>query len=234
MGLGAGAAWNAFTTTGNYIVISHTETQGRGVGVPAGATTRYLAMYGQYNTSMYNYVHGVTQSYTLNGSNDQTLDHDTIIDNGWHTDVSLYHDDVMEYTGSARLTVRYCHWEHWHAEGIMAWGGFGQAGQITMYGNLFKDSGVSVVCRPITGKARRVRCISITTRSSMVMCVLTRAQIVPGRQDSQVRNNIYWGTDVYGGPWNWPVSDRDYEFGATAKPDWEWALIVLQMEAIRS
>ena len=215
MGLGAGAAWNAFTTTGNYIVISHTETQGRGVGVTAGATTRYLAMYGQYNTSTYNYVHGVTQAYTLNGSDDMTLDHDTILDNGWHTDVSLYHDDVMEYTGSARLTVRYCHWEHWHAEGIMAWGGFGQAGQITMYGNLFKDTGVSVVWPSNNGQtsAGPLYFYNNTVINGYV-CLNQNANCA-WAAGSQVRNNIYWGTDVYGGPWNWPISDRDYEFGST-------------------
>lgn len=216
MGMANGAAWNAFKMTGNYITLTHTETQGRAAGLPAGATTRFLAMYGRYNLSTCNWAHNVTQAYTLNGSNDQTLDHDTVTDNGWHSDIDAAHDDVMEYTGSARLVIRYCHWEHWHAEGIMAWGGFGQAGQITMYGNVFKDCGVSVVWPSNNGQSSAGPLYFYNNIVINGYACLDQSANCAWAPGSQARNNIYWGTDVYGGPWNWPIGDRDYEFGSTA------------------
>jgi hypothetical protein len=216
MGMANGAAWNACKLTGNYDILKYVETQGRAAGLPAGATTRFLAMYGRYNLSTCNWVHNVTQAYTLNGSNDQTLDHDTVTDNGWHSDVSIAHDDVMEYTGSSNLVIRYCRWEHWHAEGIMAWGGFGQAGKITMYGNVFKDTGVSVVWPSNNGQSSAGPLYFYNNTIINGYVCLDQSANCAWAAGSQVRNNIYWGTDVYGGPWNWPVSDRDYEFGSTA------------------
>ena len=174
-------------------------------------------MYGRYNTSTYNFIHNVTQPYTLNGSNDMTIDHDIVKDNGWHSDIDLAHDDVMEYTGSTNLTVRYSTWENWHAEGIMAWGGFGQAGTIWMYGNTFKKTGVSIVWP--SSNSQKVAGPLYFYNNTVIdgyVC-LDQSANVPWAAGSVSRNNIYWGTDVYGGPWNWSSGvTRDHEFGSTA------------------
>ncbi len=205
-------AINAAKMTGQNCVIQYVETSGPGPGVNHGGTLRFLAMYGSMNTSRYNWIHGVNQPYTLNGCNDQTIEYDTVTDNGRHLDTALYHDDIMEFNNATRCTIRYCTWKGWSAEGVMMWNG---AGTMWIYGNVFINGGAGGVVWPSKTLQTQAGPVYFYNNTLINACVATDQSPAMGNwaPGSQARNNLYWGAQWAGSWGGWPMSDWDYDFG---------------------
>jgi hypothetical protein len=209
---------NAVMMSGNYGVLQYIEAAGPGYNANHNGTPRMVAIYGTNNVSRYNYGHGLTQPYTLYGSGvaDNIIEYDRITDNG-SADNATYHDDMMEYGGGAtRLTIRYCYWDHWKAEGVMMWNG---AGSLYVYGNIFKNSGVGTIWPSRTGQtsAGPVYFCNNTLINAIASIDQSASAMSSWAPGSQARNNVYWGSTMWNGSWGgWPMSDWDYDFGASA------------------
>ena len=209
----AGQKINAAMMDGSYCVVQYTEAAGPGSNANHYGTPRLLAIYGNYDTSRFNYGHGLTQPYTLAFNHGTIVEHDTIADNG-SLDHATYHDDIMEFNQATGSTIRYCTWDGWSAEGVMMWNG---AGSMWVYGNTFKNGGAGGVLWPSKTLQTEAGPVYFYN-NTLINASASQDQSANGTwaAGSIARNNIYWANTNWVGGWGaWPIADRDYEFAAT-------------------
>ena len=211
-----------FNGTGG--IMANAELSGPGKGATfVGYVEGLASRNGTGNMATNVYIHGFNQNCSIYNDTGFVFDHCIISDNG-AANPSDFHPNLIEYDGSQNMVLRYCVVSNWDVVGIMMWKGSELSrvcGAVYLYGDIFKDAAQDLIWASLTGGANKGPVYFYN--NTLINCVVSM-----GRGDSsstavldtasQARNNIYWGSSFWAGPWHGidSIADRDYEFAATA------------------
>jgi PKD repeat protein len=212
-------------------VVENVETYGPGITHNFMAYTIGLFSGGFGGNVVSNcFVHDFVQLVTIYNDLGTMVDHSVLANCGNGTNGSVpAHSNLIEYDGSVNLVLRDCVVSNWQVVGIMMWKGSELAnvsGAIYIDGNIFKDAAQDLIWASRTGGDNKgpvyfynntlINCVASEGRGDSTSTAVLDAS-------SQARNNIYWGSSYWSGPWHpapgtsdaGVIDDRDYEFAAT-------------------